>query len=150
MNDEHQRRGPAVRGGPRDAPQPGSGPESSSAKPSRSRFFHSDTFQERGDGLVFLPAPPMNQSVRLRRCTCSSVDPGSGGQGASAAPPPSAFCFLARRSYPIITDTASADPAPISWKIALNPHQVQQQIRPFRSVLFIFPHLFPPPSPLPL
>lgn len=46
VNDKHQRRGPAVRGGPRNAPQPGSGPE-------RSQFFHSDAFQDRGDGFVF-------------------------------------------------------------------------------------------------
>lgn len=34
--------------------------------------------------LSFMPAPPMNQSVRLCRRTFSCVDPGSGGQ----APPP--------------------------------------------------------------
>lgn len=39
VNAKHRRRGPVVRGGPRNAPQP-------SHQSERSQFFHSDTFRD--------------------------------------------------------------------------------------------------------
>lgn len=59
MNDKHQRRGPAVHGAPKRS-------SARNGPAERSQFFHSDTFQDQGDGFVFLASSTYEPVCRPR------------------------------------------------------------------------------------